>query len=126
MNYARLSKQEIDELNKSILNLYPDFEVISHSKNTTRAATNLAEITSVLPQEISAGTNSDLTIRGTGFGNNKGSVGFLNANDGGAIGWGGGPRRSSGIWLCAGARPRALGSFKGYSRPSNAGRIRTS
>ena len=84
MNYARLSKQEIDELNKSILNLYPDFEVISHSKNTTRAATNLAEITSVLPQEISAGTNSDLTIRGTGFGNNKGSVGFLNANDGGA------------------------------------------
>jgi hypothetical protein len=84
MNYARLSKQEIDELNKSILNLYPDFEVISHSKNTTRAATNLAEITSVLPQEISAGTNSDLTIRGTGFGNNKGSVGFLNANNGGA------------------------------------------
>ncbi|MFL2576121.1 MAG: IPT/TIG domain-containing protein [Flavobacteriaceae bacterium] len=84
MNYARLSKQEIDELNKSILNLYPDFEVISHSKNTTRAATNLAEITSVLPLEITAGTGSDLTISGTGFGAEKGTVGFLNGNDGGA------------------------------------------
>ncbi len=84
MNYAKLSKQEIDELNKSILNLYPDFEVISRSKNTTRAVNTLAKITSVLPQEISAGTGSDLTISGTGFGTEKGTVGFLNGNDGGA------------------------------------------
>ena len=40
-------------------------------------------ITSISPTSISAGTKSVLTINGSGFGANKGSVKFRSANDGG-------------------------------------------
>lgn len=84
INYDKLDRQDIIELNKSILEIFPDFEVITHSENPYKP--NNAEngvITSVLPQEISAGIGSDLTISGSGFGNQQGTVGFLTPDDGG-------------------------------------------
>jgi len=84
INYSKLGRQGTIELNKSILEIFPDFEVIKLSENLYES--NNAEsgvITSVLPREISAGTRSDLTISGTGFGDQQGTVGFLSPDDGG-------------------------------------------
>lgn len=40
-------------------------------------------ITSFSPTSLSAGTNTELTITGTGFGNTRGTIEFRNADDGG-------------------------------------------
>ncbi|MFG6688056.1 T9SS type A sorting domain-containing protein [Mariniflexile sp. HNIBRBA6329] len=58
----------------------------SLAKTTTGSKSILAPgITSFSATNYSAGTKSVLTINGSGFGSNKGTVGFSNANYGGAL-----------------------------------------
>lgn len=57
-----------------------DMNETTANRNTTVAAV----ISSFSPTTITAGTQSVLTITGTGFGATKGTVSFFNADDGGA------------------------------------------
>jgi hypothetical protein len=86
INYRKLNNEEIKAANEALLELYPEFTTILSKSRDDRnlKTTNFPNIESISPLEISAGTNSELTINGSGFGIEKGTVGFRNANDGGA------------------------------------------
>ncbi|PHS10044.1 MAG: hypothetical protein COA88_03170 [Kordia sp.] len=73
---TRLTKKSIIELRQFSL----DFQKKTSNNNSLMAPT----ISSFSPTTISAGTNSQLTINGTGFEATIGTVGFSNTNDGGA------------------------------------------
>ena len=57
------------------------------NKTTSKSSNSMAAltITSFTASNNSAGTKSVLTINGNGFGSNKGTIGFSNANYGGAL-----------------------------------------
>ncbi|RED49348.1 T9SS type A sorting domain-containing protein [Seonamhaeicola aphaedonensis] len=80
------SGQSIKELSAFSLREYSNSEA-SLSKTTTVSKSSVLApaITSFSATDHSAGTKSVLTINGSGFGTTKGTVGFSNANYGGAL-----------------------------------------
>lgn len=74
--------------NKITTNTSENWELIKlrpSINRSTQGTTASPIITNFTPITISAGTKSVLTINGSNFGNTRGSVGFRDANEGGAI-----------------------------------------
>ncbi len=86
INYKSLNNEELEELNEHLLELYPNYIKLEQQPKKVKylMTTNFPNISAMYPLEISAGTKSQLTIEGSGFGTEKGTVGFRNADDGGS------------------------------------------
>lgn len=86
INYKTLESNTIEKINKDLLEIYPNFKTLKPESDEDRIAmsANTIVVDDIYPLEISAGTNSELTIDGSGFGTEIGTVGFRNANDGGS------------------------------------------
>lgn len=86
INYKLLNNEQLNELNDYLLKLYPNYIKLERQQNddANLMAMNFPNISAIYPLNISAGTRSQLTIEGSGFGADKGTVGFRNANDGGS------------------------------------------
>lgn len=86
INYKTLESNTIEKMNEDLLDIYPNFNTIKSESNEDIVAmsANTIVVDDIYPLEISAGTNSELTIDGSGFGTEIGTVGFRNANDGGS------------------------------------------
>lgn len=86
INYKTLESNSIENMNEDLLEIYPNFNTLKPkaNENIIVMSANTIVVDNISPLEISAGTNSELTIDGSGFGTEKGTVGFRNANDGGS------------------------------------------
>ncbi len=76
--YEKISAVTQDDY--TVLKAQKALKQSNSAKRSVRVPTGI----SFTPTTITAGTQSVLTIRGSGFGANKGAVGFRNADDGGA------------------------------------------
>lgn len=94
IEYDMISRRAIDvfETFPSVAALISDLEQMTGAKSTVvseiqfpiRAANKTGGITSFSPTTITAGNQKVLTISGSGFGSDYGSVGFANADKGGS------------------------------------------
>lgn len=80
------SGQSIKELSAFSLKEHSNIEAsLSKTMTVSKSSALAPAITSFSATDHSAGTKSVLTINGSGFGTTKGSIGFSNANYGGAL-----------------------------------------
>ncbi|WP_303318928.1 T9SS type A sorting domain-containing protein [Flavivirga abyssicola] len=77
--------EEIENLSKQKALVLKEVELLKNSKDNSYNKSALAvAITNISPNSIIAGEKAPLSITGSGFGANKGTVSFANADDGGA------------------------------------------
>lgn len=87
--YADIKTSIYDRITEKTGSAFRDlhkFDLASHKSASTLKTRAAPVITSFSPATISAGSQSELTINGSGFGASRGSnaVGFKNANNGGS------------------------------------------
>ena len=88
VNYKKQSATELTSIKNQMLKIAPDFndEVVESSKTPLVINSYLNDtfsITSFSPSELSAGSETELSIEGVGFGAFTGTVSFSQSDDGG-------------------------------------------